>query len=209
MKSIFDLQLFTEGNPAGGPAANPSGEPKTAGSEPPNTEPKGQEPTKNTPKYTDDDLDKIIDKKFAKWQAEKQKELDEAKRLAEMDAAQKAEYERDKLQKELEGYKKKDVMSNMAKTARGMLRDKGITVSDELLSSIVTDDAETTKAAIDSFATAFSSAVEDAVKERLKGKSPQKGAGSTATLTKEQIMEIKDPVERQRLINENRELFGY
>lgn len=205
MKHRFDLQLFAEGDPA--PA--PSGDPAPAGTGKPNGDPNNGDPKPGEPKYTDKDLDKIIDKKFAKWQAEKQKELDEAKRLAEMDAAQKAEYERDKLQKELEGYKKKDVMSNMAKTARGMLRDKGITVSDELLSSIVTDDAETTKAAIDSFATSFNSAVEDAVKERLKGKSPQKGAGSTATLTKDQIMEIKDPAERQRLINENRELFGY
>lgn len=202
MKHGFDLQIFAENTvPAEGQ--------KPSGGEPPATGSDDAKPKHGEAKYTDDDLDEIISQKFAKWQDKKEKELDEAKRLAEMDAAQKAEYERDKLQKEIDGYKKKDVMSNMAKTARGMLRDKGVTVSDELLSSIVTDDAETTKAAIDGFATAFKAAVEDEVKERLKGNTPHKGSGSPAKLTKEQIMEIKDPAERQRLINENRDLFGY
>lgn len=205
MKHRFDLQFFAEGDPA--PA--PSGDPAPAGESTPSGNPKGGDPKPGEPKYTDKDLDDILNKKFAKWQEQKQKDIDEAKKLAEMNAAQKAEYQRDQLQKQLDDYKRKDSLAEMTKTARKMLSDNGITVSDDLISVIVTDDADKTKAAIDSFATAFNAAVEDAVKERLKGNTPLKGSGSQTKLTKNQIMEIKDPVERQRLINENRELFGY
>ena len=46
-----------------------------------NTDPKGNEGDK---KYSDDDVNKILNQKFAEWQKKKDAELDEAKKLAEM-----------------------------------------------------------------------------------------------------------------------------
>lgn len=161
------------------------------------------------PKYTDKDVDEILNKKFAQWQKKQQREVDEAKKLAEMNAQQKAEYERDKLQKELDEYKRQASLAEMNKTARKMLSDNGITIPDELLSMMVTTDAEETKNAIDGFSKVFTEAVESAVKERLKGEPPRKGSGGAATMTKEQIMAIKDPELRQRKMLENRELFKF
>jgi hypothetical protein len=133
---------------------------------------------------------------------------EEAKKLAEMDAQQKAEYERDQLKKELDDLKRKDSISEMTKTARKMLSDKSITVSDELLAMMVTTDAEETKKAIDGFAKAFTDAVENAVKERLKGAPPRRGSGSAPAMTKEQIMAIRDPELRQKKMLEHRDLFN-
>lgn len=155
------------------------------------------------------DVDEILNKKFAQWQKKQQREVDEAKKLAEMNAQQKAEYERDKLQKELDEYKRQASLAEMNKTARKMLSDNGITIPDELLSMMVTTDAEETKNAIDGFSKVFTEAVESAVKERLKGEPPRKGSGGAATMTKEQIMAIKDPELRQRKMLENRELFKF
>lgn len=186
----FNLQLFAE----------PS-EPKPA--EP--TEPTGEK------KYTDDDVDKILNKKFAKWQAQQDKAIKEAEKLATMDAKQKAEYEREQMQKELDEYKRKDALASMTNTARNMLADANISVSDELLAVMVTTDADETKAAIDAFKEAFNAAVEKAVKEKLKGEPPTKGGtpNPTPTLTKEQIMAIKDPELRQKRMLENKELFNF
>lgn len=161
------------------------------------------------PKYTDEDVNKLIDQKFAEWQKKKQKEVDEAKRLAEMNAQEKAEYERDQLKKELDSLKKQASLSEMTKTARKMLSDDGITISDELLSMMVSESAEDTKSAIDGFAKAFKEAVENAVKERLRGNPPRKGSGSAPVMTKEQIMAIKDPELRQKKMLENRDLFNF
>jgi hypothetical protein len=96
----------------------------------------------------------------------------------------------------------------MTKTARKMLSDKSITVSDELLAMMVTTDAEETKKAIDGFTKAFTDAVENAVKERLRGNPPRRGSGSAPTMTKEQIMAIRDPELRQKKMLEHRELFN-
>lgn len=161
-------------------------------------------------KYSDKDLDRIIGQKFAEWQKKQQKAVDEAKKLAEMNAQQKAEYERDQLQKQLDDYKRKDSLAEMTKTARKMLSDSGITAPDELLSMLVTTNAEETKAAVDGFAKIFKDAVEAAVKERIKGEPPKRGTGGSApTMTKEQIMAIKDPELRQKKMLENKELFNF
>ena len=157
-------------------------------------------------KYTDADLDRIIDRKFAKWKSEKQKEVDEAKRLAEMDAQQKAEYQRDQLQKQLDELKHANAKNEMTGTARNMLSEAGIHAQDELLSCLVTDNAESTKAAIDSFTKLFNAAVESAVTERLKSPTPKLGGKSR--MTKEQIFKIKDKTTRLKAIQDNIDLFN-
>lgn len=193
----FNLQLFAE--PSEPKPSEPTAEPK----EP--TEPVGEK------KYTDDDVDKILNKKFAKWQAQQDKAIKEAEKLATMDAKQKAEYEKEQMQKELDEYKRKDALASMTNTARNMLADANISVSDELLSVLVTTDADETKAAIDAFKDAFNAAVDKAVKEKLKGEPPTKGGtpNIAPTLTKEQIMAIKDPELRQKRTLENKELFNF
>lgn len=157
--------------------------------------------------YSDADVDKIIEKKFAEWQKKQEKAVNEAAKLAEMNAQEKAEYERDQLQRELDALKKQNSLVEMTKTARKMLSDADITVSDELLSMMVSENAEDTKVAVDGFAKAFKDAVESAVKERLRGEPPRRGMGGAPTMTKEQIMAIKDPELRQRKMLENKSLF--
>ena len=202
-KHLLDLQLFADDGADGS-----SQEPANSATETKEAEGKENEP-KPEKKYSDDDVDKILNKKFAEWEKKKQKEVDEAKKLADMNAKEKAEYERDKLQKELDELKKKDSLSEMTKTARKMLSDEGVSVSDDVLSMIVSTDAEKTKAAVDAFAKAFNDAVEAAVKEKLKGNPPKKGTGGGAPMTKEQILAIKDNEARQKAMLENRELFNF
>ena len=64
---------------------------------------------------------------------------------------------------------RKDALGKMATVARGMLGEKNISVSDDLIEMLISDDAEKTKSSVDSFITAFQSAVEKAVKDALKG----------------------------------------
>lgn len=204
MKKLFDLQLFADEAGAGKSETETSNEKKED-----DPSDKEQQNQNNDKKYSDKDLDEIIGRKFAKWQKEQDKAVNEAKKLADMNAQQKAEYERDKLQKELDSYKKKDAIAAMSREARKMLSDENISIDDNLLSFIVSDDAEATKKAVNGFAKAFSEAVEKAVKERLKGDSPRRGTGTQGTMTKEQIMAIKDPELRQQKMLENKHLFNF
>ena len=160
----------------------------------------------NEKKYTDNEVDEIINKKFEKWTKQKEKEMNEAKKLADMTAQEKVEYERNQLKKELEELRNANTISEMSKTARGILKERNIDISDELLSMLVTKEADTTKKNVEGFAEMFDKAVGKAVNEKLKGNPPKKG--SNKTLTKEDILNIKDRTERQRKIAENIELFN-
>lgn len=204
MKYLFDLQLFADEAGAGKSETETSNEKKED-----DPSDKEQQNQNNDKKYSDKDLDEIIGRKFAKWQKDQEKAVSEAKKLEKMNAEEKAKYERDKLQKELDSYKKKDAIAAMSKEARKMLSEQNITIDDNLLSLMVTDDAEATKKAVNGFAKAFSEAVEKAVKERLKGDSPRKGTGTQGTMTKEQIMSIRDPELRQQKMLENKHLFNF
>lgn len=191
----MNLQMFAddpEPNPEpGNPAPEPAPEPKP-----------GEK------KYSDEDVDKIINRKFAEWEKKQEKERQkksEADKLKEMNAQQKADYEREQLEKKVEELMKKEALSQMSRSARGMLQEKGINVSDQLLSMLISEDADTTKASVDSFISLFQSEVGKAVKEALKGETPRTGGASG--MTKEQIMAVTNRAERQRLIKENINLF--
>lgn len=62
-----------------------------------------------------------------------------------MNKDQKAEYEREKLEAELNQLRAEKAMNEMRSEARVMFKDKDIDVSDELLDIVVSDSAETTK----------------------------------------------------------------
>lgn len=71
---------------------------------------------------------------------------------------------------------------------------------------LVTNNAEDTKKNSSNFIMYFKTELEKAVKEKLKGTTPKKMAGSKG-LSKAEILEIKDPIERRRMIADNIELF--
>ena len=161
---------------------------------------------KDAKKYSDAEVDEIINKKFAKWQKEQERKISEAEKLAGMNAQEKAEHERDTLQKELDELKRANSIAEMEKTARTMLHDDGVNVPDEVVSSLIADDADNTKAKVEAFSKAFKEAVQTAVKDALKGKAPATGKGGS-TLTKADILKITNRAERQKAIAEHIDLF--
>lgn len=180
-KRFFNLQLFAEDvtDPVTtDPTADVVTEPgKTLDDKKPGAT---AEPKKDEPKYTDADLDRIINRTIAKERAAQEKKVAEAQKLAEMNAQEKAEYSlkqeqeaHAETQKKLDALERKDALAEMSKTARKMLSDEGINIPDELLSFIVTTDAEETKTAVSGFSKLFKAAVEAAAKENARGTTPK------------------------------------
>lgn len=93
----FCLQLFadgTSGENEGAQSTNTQST-NTQSTEGQNNQKENKAPEK---KYSDEDLNAILDKRFARWKADQEKEKAEAKRLADMNAQERAEAERDKVQ---------------------------------------------------------------------------------------------------------------
>ena len=196
----FCLQLFADETSSENESKEPENTQKKDGQE---NQEKNKAPEK---KYSDEDLNAILDKRFARWKADQEKEKKEAEHLAEMNAQERAEAERDKVQKELDELKAKNAIAEMTNEARKMCAEHDINVGEDLLSVLVNQDADKTKKAVDSFVKMFEQEVEKAVKERLKGNGPKRGS-SNKGVTRESIMNITDPMERQRMIAENMDLF--
>lgn len=142
-----------------------------------------------------------------KWKTLTDDRVSEAEKLAQMTGEEKEKYRADKAEKELADLKRQIAMGDMAKTARKMLSDEQISIPDEIINNLVTEDAESTKAAVESFAKVFKEAVQSAVKEALRGNPPKAGGNGASEITREQILAVKDRAERQRLIAENPQLF--
>ena len=128
-----------------------------------------------------------VTKAQEKWQALTDDKLSEAEKLAKMTKEEKAEYKNRKLEKEL--------------------ADEEINIPDELLAHLVSESAEDTKTAVEAFTKMYKDAVQAAVKDALKGNAPKGGSGGKGAVTKEQILAVSNPIERQRLIAENIALF--
>lgn len=219
-KKFWRLQLFAEGvgdgsgAPAGGSQGtgtntNPSGEPGDKGNKesiPFNDflqlEGNQAEFDRRVAKATET----AIKKAREQWELETNDKLSEAEKLARMTKEQKAEYRAQQMEKEIAALKREKTMAEMAKIARKMLADEDINLPDDLLAHLISEDAEKTKTAVEGFCKLFKDAVQEQVKNALKGGSPKKGDENT--VTKEQILDIKDPIERQRLIAENIKLFS-
>lgn len=168
-------------------------------------------------KYTDSEVNKMIDEKYKKLKekaerelAEERKKLEEEQKesakLAKMNQKEKDDYEKQKLQEENERLKAEINKSEMKSVARDILAESNINISDNLINTLITAEAESTQANVNEFKEVFMEAVEEEVNKRMKGSTP-KTAGGYKTLTKDEIMQVKDVNERIKLIQENQHLF--
>ena len=151
-------------------------------------------------------VETAVTKVEEKWKALTDDKLTEAEKLAKMTKAEQIEYKNKKLEKELETLKREKEASELAAEARKTLAGEKITIPDELLTNLIGKDAAQTEANVESFSKLYKNAIQEGVKEALKGEPPKGGKGGTP-VTKEQIFKIEDPIERQRMIAENIELF--
>ena len=181
MKFLINLQMYAD-EPAtdqgNGTAPGTAEKNEPAAADTGKDKPAGPEK-----KYTDEDVDRIVKNRLAREREQAKKEKEEAEKLAEMNAQQKAEYKAEQLEKELAEYKRKDALAEMSKVARKMLSDESINISDDLLSMMVTTDAQQTKQNVDSFTKMFKADLEAAVKARLKGEPPRVGAAPASPVS--------------------------
>ena len=111
-KKFMMLQLFAEDSEGS------DGDSGNEGADGNNPETKEQEDDEeddpeDEKKYSDKDVNKIINRKFAEWEKKKQKEDDEAKKLAKMNAQEKADYKNKQLEDKIAELENEKALSNM------------------------------------------------------------------------------------------------
>jgi len=176
------LQFFAEpdDNGAGnnGDRVASSSTTSTKKDNPADTDNGESETTNSAKKYTDEDVNTIISKKYAKWKADQEAEVEQAKKLGRMSADQKKDYQLDEANKRAEAAESEVSKFKMTSTARKLATDAGIQLSDDDLSHLVTADADTTKANLDWLKDLHSRIESDVKTAFLKGNPPKVGGNS-------------------------------
>lgn len=188
-KSIpMNLQLFAEGDGAGAEESEGGG----TGKESTGAAESSQENTKTgdkEPQSFDDilkdsryqaEFDRRVQKALGtakeKWAAIMDDKLSEADKLAKMNKEEKAEYLRQKQEKELKDREAAITHRELMAEAKNTLAEKKLPVGlAEVLNYV---DADSCSKSIDAVEKAFQEAVQAAVEEKLKGGTPPKKAPS-------------------------------
>lgn len=196
----LNLQFFSEADDTGG--SNPDNEEEIKTDETAEEENEQEEKT-----FTQDQVDQIVKDRIARAEKDKAEAVKEAEKLAKMSADQKREYELDKLKRENEELKASQNRFELGKTATAILAESGIVADDEILEIVVKEDAEKTNNAVKAFIALVDKVSDERMREKLKGNAPKKQQAKASTLTKQEILEIRDSFERKQRIAENPHLF--
>jgi hypothetical protein len=157
-------------------------------------------------KYTDADVDEIINKKFAKWKSEQEAKENEAKKLAKMNADEKQKYQLDQREQELANREQAIARKELTAEAKTMLSERGLPI--ELVGVIDLTNAETVTDSVASIQKSWEEAVQKGIAERTKGGAPIKTAPqSNNELTKAQFYRMSH-AEKANLKQTNPELYN-
>ena len=162
--------------------------------------------------FTQDELDHIVQERVKRAVAKAQKDAEdkikqaqsEGERLAKLTKDERAKEEEAKRLADLEAREKAIAVKELRIETQSLLSDEGLPI--EFLDVVMADTAESVKENIASIRKVFDEAVEKRVNERLTQDKPRRGTTAGA-MTKAEILAVKDVNERQKLIAENLELF--
>lgn len=156
-------------------------------------------------KYTQAEVNKMIEARLARERAKNKAHEDEAEKLARMSESQKQAKALKDLQDRLDQMEAKEARSKMAATARRMLQDESIMVDDVIIDALVKGTAEDTDTAVKAFVKSYKAALKKEAKETFK--KPEPKTGGAGTITRADILKIADRAERQKQIKAHPELF--
>ena len=162
--------------------------------------------------FTQDELDHIVQERVKRAVAKAQKDAEdkikqaqsEGERLAKLTKDERAKEEEAKRLADLEAREKAIAVKELRIETQSLLSDEGLPI--EFLDVVMADTAESVKDNIASIRKVFDEAVEKRVNERLTQDKPRRGATAGA-MSKAEIMAVQNASERQKLIAENLELF--
>ena len=144
--------------------------------------------------FTQQEVDKMIEKRLAREKQKAEDERKEAERLAKMSEAERLEEEFKKKQADLNARIKELDKKEMQNTSLDILVEKGYSpsTSKQLLAFLDYADADACKASIDTLDSILKKCIETEVNAKIKGGSvtPKKpNSGATGKITWEQVVE--------------------
>ncbi len=182
----MNLQFFAEPTPEPTPDPEPAPAPEPAPE--PQSQPQSFDDLLKNKDYQaefDRRVQKALGTAKEKWTVLMDDKLSEADKLAKMNKEEKAEYLRQKQEKELKDREAAITRRELMADAKNTLAEKKLPVG--LAEVLNYGDADSCSKSIEAVEKAFQEAVQAAVEEKLKGGTPPKKAPQGMSFTKEQV----------------------
>lgn len=154
--------------------------------------------------FTQEEVNNIVEKRLNKEKNKWKNEVDQAKRLAEMSAEERAREEFRIKQQQFEEEKAAFEKEKLLVQTQKELSAKNVPV--EFADMLVKEDAEATKAAIDAFAQLYNQSVEKGVSNKMKGRPPKTKQTPSDGLDRAAFMKLS-LAEQQKMAKENPERY--
>lgn len=192
----MNLQFFAEETSSAESGAPESTETKE------NSNPEEQQPQEKT--FTQEEVDKMVQKRMARYDRDHQKEIDDAKseavKYAKMNKDEKQKHDLEKAQADAKQAREDLARYQLRDATRQAIVDGGYTPTDDDLDMIVAGDAETTKNNTQSFLAMVERIRNSVRNDLLKGSTP-KGGG--LPVKKQKSLNDMSLMERVKLRNED------
>lgn len=159
--------------------------------------------------FTQAQVEQMVKERLAREKKQIDKRIDEAKEAERLAALSEDDRKAEELKTAIARAEEAETKLNrqgMLAEARKMFTESGLSITDDELELVVRDDADSTKANVEKVIGLASRVGETVKTDLLKGTTPNEQTGH-GTMTKEEIMAIKDDIERKQAIAENMELF--
>ena len=154
--------------------------------------------------FTQEEVNNIVEKRLNKEKNKWKNEVDQAKRLAEMSAEERAREEFRIKQQQFEEEKAAFEKEKLLVQTQKELSAKNVPV--EFADMLVKEDAEATKAAIDAFAQLYNQSIEKGVSNKMKGRPPKTKQTPSDGLDRAAFMKLS-LAEQQKMAKENPERY--
>lgn len=173
-KFPMNLQFFAENPAAGADDASDTGAPDEAEN---TTQVDGSSDNGQPKTFTQEEVDKMVEKRMARYDRAHQKEVESAKseatKLAKMNKDQKKDYELQQAQQKAQDAEAQLARYQLRDTVRKQLVDGGFTPEESDIDLVVTADAETTKQNGDALLAMVERIRNDERQKTLSGSTPK------------------------------------
>ena len=176
------MQFFAEEGDGGQPAG--AAAPADGGTPNPNPVPQGDgqqktEPAPTSKTFTQEEVNKLITERLAREQKKFDEKMEEAAKLAKMNAEEKAKYAAEKREADLTARETAVQKKELRFEALNILQENKLPA--KLIDCVDLTSAETSKASIEAIKSAWQASVQAEVDAKLKSDPPQYSGGNKQT----------------------------
>lgn len=167
-----------------------------------------EESKEQTKSYSEDEVKELVQKSITDFQKQQEAKLEEERKVAKMNAEERQKHEQAKRDERIKELESQLATRDNRRLVSELAESQEVNITQKDVDFLVTASEEETQQKANYFIERIKQAYSDGKDSTIKSSAPKLTAEKNSkTMTKEDILAIKDPEERNRLMTKNYNLF--